>query len=109
MNPNYKPEFKKEYDKISKLLTRYPPKESETNKINHQQNEQHQTIEEETLPQLPQLKQQEYQQYQQSFQRPEMKENETKTGAYFVIPSSTKVLYVYRLKVKDIKKEIRKK
>lgn len=33
-----------------------------------------------------------------------MKENDEKTGAYFVIPSSTKILYVYRLKVNDIKK-----
>lgn len=33
-----------------------------------------------------------------------MKENNDKTGAYFVIPSSTKILYVYRLKVSDIKK-----
>ena len=33
-----------------------------------------------------------------------MKENDDKTGAYFVIPSSTKILYVYRLKVSDIKK-----
>lgn len=38
-----------------------------------------------------------------------MRENQEKTGAYFVIPSSTKVLYVYRLKVKDIRKEIRKR
>jgi len=35
-----------------------------------------------------------------------MKENEEKTGAYFVVPSSSKILYVYRLKVSDIKKEI---
>lgn len=33
-----------------------------------------------------------------------MRENDEKTGAYFVIPSSTKILYVYRLKVNDIKK-----
>ena len=38
-----------------------------------------------------------------------MKENDNKTGAYFVIPSNTKILYVYRLKVSDIEKEIRKK
>ena len=38
-----------------------------------------------------------------------MKENEDKTGAYFVIPSNTKILYVYRLKVSDIKKEIHEK
>ena len=37
-----------------------------------------------------------------------MRENEDKTGAYFVIPSSTKILYVYRLKVSDIEKEIKK-
>lgn len=30
-----------------------------------------------------------------------MKENSSKTGAYFVIPSSTKILYVYRIKVAD--------
>lgn len=36
-----------------------------------------------------------------------MKENEDKTGAYFVIPSASKYLYVYRLKVSDIKKEIK--
>ena len=35
-----------------------------------------------------------------------MKENNNKTGAYFVIPSVTKILYVYRLKVSDIEKEI---
>lgn len=38
-----------------------------------------------------------------------LKENKEKTGAYFVIPSNTKVLYVYRLKVSDIEKEIQKK
>ena len=32
-----------------------------------------------------------------------------KNGAYFVIPSNTKVLYVYRLKVSDIEKEINEK
>ena len=37
-----------------------------------------------------------------------MKENEDKTGAYFLIPSNTKILYVYRLKVSDIKKEMEK-
>lgn len=37
-----------------------------------------------------------------------MKENNDKTGAYFAIPSNTKILYVYRLKVSDIKKEIKK-
>ena len=35
-----------------------------------------------------------------------MKENHEKTGAYFIIPSNTKLLYVYRLKVSDIEKEI---
>lgn len=34
-----------------------------------------------------------------------MKENNDKTGAYFIIPSNTKILYVYRLKISDIKKE----
>ena len=38
-----------------------------------------------------------------------MKENKEKTGAYFVIPSNTKLLYVYRLKVSDIEKEIKEK
>lgn len=38
-----------------------------------------------------------------------LKENVDKTGAYFVIPSNTKILYVYRLKVSDIKKEIQEK
>lgn len=33
-----------------------------------------------------------------------MKQNPNKTGAYFVIPSNTKILYVYRLKVSDLKK-----
>lgn len=37
-----------------------------------------------------------------------MKESTDKTGAYFVIPSNTKILYVYRLKVSDIEKEIKK-
>ena len=37
-----------------------------------------------------------------------MKQNDEKTGAYFVIPSSSKILYVYRLKVSDIEKEIRR-
>lgn len=35
-----------------------------------------------------------------------MKENKEKNGAYFIIPSSTKLLYIYRLKVSDIEKEI---
>lgn len=38
-----------------------------------------------------------------------MKENVEKTGAYFIIPSNTKLLYVYRLKVSDIEKEINEK
>ena len=37
-----------------------------------------------------------------------MKENPEKNGAYFVIPSNTHILYVYRLKVSDIEKEINK-
>jgi len=37
-----------------------------------------------------------------------MKENNERTGAYFVIPSVTKILYVYRLKIFDIEKEINK-
>ena len=36
-----------------------------------------------------------------------MKENSEKTSAYFVIPSNTKILYVYRLKA-TIKKEAQK-
>lgn len=35
-----------------------------------------------------------------------MRENKEKTGAYFVIPSNTKLLYVYRLKISDIEMEI---
>lgn len=35
-----------------------------------------------------------------------MKENSEKTGAYFVIPSNTKILYIYRLKVSDIEKKL---
>lgn len=35
-----------------------------------------------------------------------MVENIEKDGVYFVIPSNTKLLYVYRLKVSDIKKKI---
>ena len=35
-----------------------------------------------------------------------MRENQEKTGAYFIIPSSTKLLYIYRLKVSDIEKEL---
>lgn len=38
-----------------------------------------------------------------------MKENKEKSGAYFVIPSNTNLLYVYRLKVSDIEKEINEK
>lgn len=33
-----------------------------------------------------------------------MKENSDKTGAYFMIPSNSKILYIYRLDVRDIKK-----
>ena len=35
-----------------------------------------------------------------------MRENQEKNSAYFIIPSSTKLLYIYRLKVSDIEKEI---
>ena len=38
-----------------------------------------------------------------------MRENLEKTSAYFVIPSNTRVLYVYRLNVNDIAKGIKKK
>lgn len=38
-----------------------------------------------------------------------LRENKEKTGAYFVIPSNTKVLYVYCMKVSDIAREIQKK
>ena len=38
-----------------------------------------------------------------------MKENETKTGAYFVIPTSSNILYFYRLRVSDIKRKIKQK
>ena len=38
-----------------------------------------------------------------------LKENNEKTGAYFIIPSNTKLLYVYRLKVSDIEKELKEK
>lgn len=34
-----------------------------------------------------------------------MKENKDRTGAYFIIPSNTNLLYVYRLKVGDNKKK----
>ena len=37
-----------------------------------------------------------------------MKENKQKTSAYFVIPGDTKILYIYRLNVNDIQKEIKK-
>lgn len=36
-----------------------------------------------------------------------MVENNTNTGVYFVIPSNTKILYIYSLKVSDIKKEMK--
>ena len=38
-----------------------------------------------------------------------MKENKERNGAYFVIPSVTKLLYVYRMKVSDIEKEMNEK
>ena len=38
-----------------------------------------------------------------------MHENKKKHRAYFIIPSNTKVLYVFRLKVSDIKREIDEK
>lgn len=38
-----------------------------------------------------------------------MKENPEKNGAYFIIPSNTQLLYIYRLKVSDIEKEINQK
>ena len=38
-----------------------------------------------------------------------MNENKERNVAYFVIPSNTKLLYVYRLKVSDIEKEIKEK
>jgi len=37
-----------------------------------------------------------------------MRKNQENNGAYFVIPSDTKILYIYRLKVSDIEKEISK-
>ena len=37
-----------------------------------------------------------------------MVENEEHTGVFFVIPSNTKILYVYSLKVSDIEKDIKK-
>lgn len=38
-----------------------------------------------------------------------MKESKEKNGAYFIVPTNTKLLYVYRLKVSDIEKEIYEK
>ena len=38
-----------------------------------------------------------------------MKENTEKNSAYFVIPSVTKILYVYRMKISYIKREIDEK
>lgn len=35
-----------------------------------------------------------------------MKQNKEKTGSYFIIPSSSKYLYIYRLKLEDIEKQI---
>lgn len=37
-----------------------------------------------------------------------MREKHDRSGAYFLIPSSTKILYVYRLNVRDIEKELQK-
>lgn len=37
-----------------------------------------------------------------------MRENYQRTSAYFVIPGDTKILYIYRLNVSDIEKEIKK-
>ena len=37
-----------------------------------------------------------------------MKENQDKTGAYFMIPSNSKILYIYRLDVRDIKNNAKK-
>lgn len=37
-----------------------------------------------------------------------MKEDKEKNSSYFVIPSNSKILYVYRLKVSDLEKEFRK-
>lgn len=37
-----------------------------------------------------------------------MVENESKSGVYFIIPSNTKILYMYRLKVSDIKQQMLK-
>ena len=37
-----------------------------------------------------------------------MKENYQKNSAYFVIPGDTKILYIYRLNVSDIQKELDK-
>ena len=36
-----------------------------------------------------------------------MTENKEKTGVYFIIPSNTKILYTYSLKVSKIKKQMR--
>lgn len=38
-----------------------------------------------------------------------MRENNEKNGTYFIIPGDTKLLYIYRLKVSDIEKDIKKK
>lgn len=37
-----------------------------------------------------------------------MAENKSKTGVYFLIPSKTKILYLYGLKVSEIKKKMKK-
>ena len=36
-----------------------------------------------------------------------MTENKEKTGVYFIIPSNTKILYAYSLKVSKIKKQMK--
>ena len=38
-----------------------------------------------------------------------MSEDQFKRGTYFMIPTNTKIMYVYGLKVTDIKKEMKKK
>lgn len=35
-----------------------------------------------------------------------MVESENKTGTYFIIPSNTKILYIYGIKVSDIEAQI---
>ena len=38
-----------------------------------------------------------------------MVENKKKDGVYFIIPSNTKILYTYGLKLSDIKKQMSEK